>query len=283
MDSNTGKSERLPSTPEEILSKLTSVCNEPTLVKDLYPRIACKANIKLLPEGLVMMLNLAIYDYSKLYPGIGSLVALHIPGWIEALSPNTGYKKSALDFWKEVVKKANAEAKKNEQEAAKKAEAQDLDDDQLYAQIQDIIKMFFEIVKRIDVDKKISVSRRNDDVNPYYDQTERGLFLEYYYGHPHKLWTPWGSLSFTASVGYSSDAPWEAILSEYLQRLGAEVYLPEVNTRMGTYGPVYQIHKVDEVVLPTPIRRPTSQDFIPYKTVEETWARMKYRNAQQKN
>ena len=192
----------------------------PLLVKDLYPRIASRAGTKLLPRGLVLILNLAIYDFSQQYPGTGSILTLHVPGWIEALSPTTGYKMAALDFWREVGKKANAEAKKNEQAAKIKAEAQDQDDDQLYAQIQDIVKMFFEIVERIDVDQKISISRRNDDVNPCYNQTESGLFLEYYYGHPHKLWTPWGSYSFTGSAGYSSDAPWEAILSEYLQRLG---------------------------------------------------------------
>lgn len=110
--------------------------------------------------------------------------------------------------------------------------------------------------------KTISIQDLN---NPYYRQTHRGFFLEYYYGSPAYLHTPWGELRLGREAGrFTGD------LDEFLGRLGATLYKPEVNNNQGTFGPVYAVHKIDDVELPDPIERPRDA-YKEYKEVRAVW------------
>lgn len=91
--------------------------------------------------------------------------------------------------------------------------------------------------------------RRKERVNPYYNQTSDGLFLEFYYGIPSSLWTPWGNWRFGGDgCGY-----WESILPLILEQFDATLHQPLRRGSMGEFGPVYALHKVGDVSLPDPI------------------------------
>lgn len=115
-------------------------------------------------------------------------------------------------------------------------------------------------------DKVWVADRRSESANPFYDQTVDGIFLEMYYGMPSKLWTPWGKYGFAGS----GSGRWDALLPKILERLGATVYSEEEVTDMGSFGPVYALHKVDDTPLPEPARR-VHADYISYEESKEAW------------
>ena len=90
--------------------------------------------------------------------------------------------------------------------------------------------------------------RRSESVNPFYNRTESGYFLELYYGQPGYIWTPQGSWGcFGSGAGR-----WDGKLEEVLSRLGAREYLPLHVNDYGEYGPIYEIHNLDGIILPEP-------------------------------
>ena len=122
----------------------------------------------------------------------------------------------------------------------------------------------------IDASDCVGMDRRNDDPNPFYSQTESGLFLEEYYGMPNVLWTPWGKLHIGES-GHSFGNGWEKIMTQLLPRLGASVYKSLERTSMGEFGPVYALTKIDDLELPPPIAR-TRDEYWNYSDACAAWA-----------
>lgn len=113
---------------------------------------------------------------------------------------------------------------------------------------------------------------RKQVVNPYYNQTN-GFFLELYYGMPNTLWTPWGKWKFGGSGSGSwseKDELGKSLLDKVLERTGAVLHIEEQNTSMGVYGPVYALHCVDDMMLPTPEELDRSV-FIDYEIAEDVW------------
>lgn len=53
---------------EVIIERLRTVMDEPHAVAGLYPRIAAHAGQRKVPEGVEMLVRLAIYDYAGGYP-----------------------------------------------------------------------------------------------------------------------------------------------------------------------------------------------------------------------
>lgn len=99
-----------------------------------------------------------------------------------------------------------------------------------------------------------------DGFSPYDNQTHRGFFLEGYYGLLDSLHTPWGKYRFN-----DDRISFEEISNKLLIRLGATVSVPEINTKTGLFGPVFAIHKVGDIELPDPAKRPAST----YRQYEE--------------
>lgn len=110
--------------------------------------------------------------------------------------------------------------------------------------------------------------RRNQGVNPYYSQTESGLFLELYYGQPGSIWTPWGKWGCWGG----GSGNWREIMPEILERLGAQVFQEKKVVSMGEIGPIYAITKINDLVLPD--ARPRTAGFVPYKKADEEWDRL---------
>ncbi len=131
----------------------------------------------------------------------------------------------------------------------------------LYALTRKVADIIFEYTAETYVgDKPTMEDRRNQEVNPYYNQTD-GLFLELYYGMPSRLWTPWGRWSFGGS-GFSS---WKKIIPEIIKRFEMTIHQAEIQSNMGVFGPVYALHKVDDTPLPDPIEL----DRVCYASYEE--------------
>lgn len=104
-----------------------------------------------------------------------------------------------------------------------------------------------------------------DNINPYNRQTRRGFFLIDYYGSPYGLLTPWGEYLLSGEDGrFTGDK------KAFLQRLGATIYRPVVCNEMGTFGPEYAIHKIDNVELPDPVERPGSA-YRHYEELDRAW------------
>ena len=110
---------------------------------------------------------------------------------------------------------------------------------------------------------------RGEEPNPYYDQTYQGLFLEFYYGMPNSLWTPWGKWSF----GGSGSGHFDKVAGEILEKFGATLYKPLKTTKMGEFGPIYALHKVDGTAHPEPSAREHS-DYISWEEAKAIWARL---------
>lgn len=264
---------RLNQDPRHIIEKLSEVQNETNLVQRLYPQIAKNAGRELVPSGVVLMLILSVNDFASNYPPMmyGVLLA-NIPGWIKALVEDDVMCQLTLDHYQKTIQKAKPKPPKIVKSKGT------VEEYKLFCAVKRVAETFFEEVERVN-DPHLRVHKVNDSVNPFYDQTESGIFLEYYYSSPHKLWTPWGSYQFSGSLSYSGD-PWSKILPRFLKRVGAEIYEPEKNLSYGTVGPVYALHSLDDKPLPQPKLRPAGTK-ISYDNAKEVWAKFeaKYRSS----
>ena len=152
------------------------------------------------------------------------------------------------------------------------------DDCTLFRQIRQIANIVYEYAtpnQKKNNDIPWLQDRRNESVNPFYNQTSSGLFLELYYGQPGFLHTPWGKWNCWGS-GSSTGGDWEERLPLILKRLGAIEYLPEIQTQMGCFGPVYKLTSLDGITLPEAIVR-NPEEYLPYEEANAIWKELELR------
>jgi hypothetical protein len=161
---------------------------------------------------------------------------------------------------------------RKEQEAKERASSKtrDLRDVAFYALTRKVADIIFEYatsrVGDSNSDKPWMEDRRKEGVNPFYNQTADGLYLELYYGMPSSLWTPWGKWGF----GGSGSGSWENILPSLLERFGATLHQPLRTSKMGEFGPVYALHKVDDKPLPDSVELDNSA-YASYEDSKTAW------------
>lgn len=114
--------------------------------------------------------------------------------------------------------------------------------------------------------------RRNESVNPFYDQMESGLILQMYYSLPGKIHTPWGYWGFTGS-GSGPGGGFEPVITDIIAATEARLEREKVINSTGQFGPWYALRKIDDFVLPPAIRR-AQKDYIPYEQAKDIWAAM---------
>jgi hypothetical protein len=90
--------------------------------------------------------------------------------------------------------------------------------------------------------------RRNEGPNPYYDRTSCGLRLEFYYGLPNKVHTPWGYYGYGGG-GYGEFA---ALTKELFKFVQVKMFQPGKQEAIGYIGPIYTVVSVDGIELPEP-------------------------------
>lgn len=98
-------------------------------------------------------------------------------------------------------------------------------------------------------------------VNPFYNQTEKWLFIEMYYGSPHYLRTPRWKVQIPF-VSRSDER--DKIKEDFFSKMKIEEYIKETNSEMWVYGPVYALLNFDGVDLPKPKER-NKKDYISYE------------------
>lgn len=115
---------------------------------------------------------------------------------------------------------------------------------------------------------------RDGGVNPFYNRTTSGLYLEFYYGAPNKIWTPWGEWHFVGSTGLTFGDEKQQRISSFMARLTSQLHIPLQQSEFGDFGPVYTLHAVDGVQLPPPgevIPRVPNDE---YRAAKEEWGRL---------
>lgn len=254
---------------EEILERLRQVDNDDCLVERFYPLIAEEAGCELVAEGVAMMLTLKVHDFAESYPPpMGAFLSLYVPRFIDALVDDKEVAEDAKKWLKQVEGEAEARRKANTPPRVEPKEP--IEDYEIYVAVRRVADIVFEYASPDVGTKGIWLEdRRNESVNPYYDQTESGLFLEFYYGQPSKVWTPWGYYGFSGS----GSGWWNEETPKILERLGAILFSPEQNTKAGTIGPVYALHRVDGVQLPEPKLR-ERQNYLEYEVAKRAWENM---------
>jgi len=85
-------------------------------------------------------------------------------------------------------------------------------------------------------------------------QTDQGLLLEFYYGLPLYIWTPWGCWQ----IGHTGSGWNDDLLSQLKDELGLKEFRGKIkNEKIGVeVGPIYSINKVNGKFLPEAIERP---------------------------
>lgn len=148
-----------------------------------------------------------------------------------------------------------------------------MSDFQLYLAIRRIADMAYDYATpepaSDDREKPWLNDRRDGGINPFYSQTENGIFLELYYGIPGKIWTPWGYYDCWGS----GSGCWGEKMDRFLERLGATVFREKAVSSMGEFGPIYALHRVDELILPPPEARQSSNK-LSYDQARSEWAEL---------
>ena len=107
--------------------------------------------------------------------------------------------------------------------------------------------------------------------NPFYNQTEQGFFLEFSYGRPSRLWTPWGEvkLEHTLPCFYRSvKEGWNKVSLEFMDNLDTELYRKK---SLGYDGSVYKILKIKEISLPQS-KEQNQKNYKKYEEINSKWA-----------
>ncbi|MDP1814532.1 MAG: hypothetical protein Q8K92_08815 [Leadbetterella sp.] len=103
---------------------------------------------------------------------------------------------------------------------------------------------------------------KNPAVNPFFNQTKQGLFLEMYRGEPSSIHTPWGRLTCLGN----RPSGWNEACNKLLDELGvvAQIRLMEAHS---------QIHAIREVCgdkLPVPEYKNITK-YESYSWCDNTW------------
>ncbi len=92
---------------ETIMNRLKAVDDNDHCVEKFYPLLAKNGGRELVPMGIVMMLQLAIYDYTKGMPAIiVHALNMNMDRYIEALVPDESAAAEAKAYWAKVQERA---------------------------------------------------------------------------------------------------------------------------------------------------------------------------------
>ncbi len=139
-----------------------------------------------------------------------------------------------------------------------------LDDPQHFALAREIIDFIYAQPSK---EEDLRETGRFECLDPFRGQTASGFFLEFYYGIPKDLWTPWGKVSVVGmAVGN-----WDGVAEMLIERFGATLHIPA--TAGGVFGPVYALHKLNGSDFPEPIEL-DREEFTWHEDVTAAWRRL---------
>ena len=132
----------------------------------------------------------------------------------------------------------------------------------------------------VGIDDKLEVETTSP--NPYREQTEKGLVVEFYYGNFMRIWTPWGAMNawkegrnyfdISKRGGWKPVAENSRVFTEELQGGGIVLRLltPEKSTKMDFIGPTYSVVSIDGQEIDEPVLR-EFENKLPYEIVLSQW------------
>lgn len=144
----------------------------------------------------------------------------------------------------------------------------------LYASVRRIADIWFECLAEEKVaGGEIDASRANDPANSFYNRTASGLYVEWYYGTPSEIWTPWGKWHLKGGASYSGNAD-KRVNERFMKRVELREHMPVKHTREGIFGPVYAVVAIDGK--PVPEARVIAQSYFPdgYQENRDLWMRL---------
>lgn len=98
-----GKTVTLPK-KDEMLRRLLLVNNNSHLQQKFYPLLLEQAGVEKVALGVVMLLQLAIFDYTKGLPAvIGGTLNMQMPNFIDALCPDEEVAEEARTLLEEAM------------------------------------------------------------------------------------------------------------------------------------------------------------------------------------
>ncbi len=94
---------------ETIMSRLKAVNDDSHCVQKFYPLLAKNGGQERVPMGIVMMLQLAVHDYTEgMPPMMVAVLNMNMDGYIDALVPDQDAAAEAKAHWAKVQKMAKA-------------------------------------------------------------------------------------------------------------------------------------------------------------------------------
>lgn len=222
-------------------------------------------------EDLNLAWELAGYDtlkdVSATLPIMGAIFMMEFDRVIDVVTPDPEVAARAKEIRRKVLEQVAAQREREKQPPVTD-QSSDFD---LYVATRRVADIVFEVAHQISTDhSKLWIDdRRNQGVNPYYNQTQTGLFLDFYYATPSSIWTPWGEYNFKGSAIYNSGAE-EELVQGVMQRLTTALHRPKIYNTMGEIGPTYAILAVEDTELPAPVLRPINA-YLPDEEADRIW------------
>lgn len=237
------------------------------------------ADSEIVGAGLNVAWELASYDTLRAYPPImRTAVGLSFNRVIDAITPEPEVADDAKAFRQQILDEIKAKT-----EAEKRPAVEDPSSNfELYVATRRIGDIVHEVAREIShkADTLYIEDRRRENVNPYYNQSETGLFLDFSYGVVHSVWTPWGEWVFRGNT--MSDGETQRRLTKgVMEKLETTEYRPQINNEQGSFGPTYGVLKVEGVRLPQPVIRP-SNAYLTRDAAHKTWIDFTRRYRRQK-
>lgn len=186
---------------------------------------------------------------------------------VDTVTPDLVVSTQAKEFREKMLEEFRQEVEKKKQPTVEDPSS----NFELYVATRKIADIVLEVAQKTNTKENYlsAEDRRGEDANPYYNQTETGLFLDFSYGSPHRIWTPWGEWGFVGGVGSSGN-----VLQQWtegiLERLDTELFRPVINNEQGSFGPTYAVHKVEGVQLPEPKIR-SRNAYLSYEAADKSW------------
>jgi hypothetical protein len=113
--------------------------------------------------------------------------------------------------------------------------------------------------------------RRDESVNPYYNQLAEGIILEYSYGLPGDIYTSIGEFKVRGSCGGSHDSSQTVhVALQSHPDIDIELFEEERITRQGQFGPWYAIRRIGKMEFPAPVKR-KKEEYAEYAPCSSLW------------
>lgn len=112
---------------------------------------------------------------------------------------------------------------------------------------------------------------KEDLLQPYENQTKRGIFLEIDY-NSISLWLPWGKWIFIKNESNLSNE----FIKQFIELINPQFFYETKKNLDGfkSNAKIYKVAKLDEVALPEPITKEQAEYFTPEKCVT-AWKTLK--------